>query len=168
MAMGPFLNKWLHLVSIIFVLGGVLYQRFVAIPALRTGAFSDTDWARSLARRWGVASALLWLIILVTGFVNFHFVAPHVNSTYAAVLGMKILLALVMFFLAMAVSHPMPFAGALHRQRNQVLVLLALLGVVVVGMSAYLNLSRINGTGLRREEPAPPSVSAPQALPTPR
>lgn len=166
--MGPFVNKWLHLMSIIFVLGGVLYQRFVAVPALRTGGFSDTDWARSLARRWGAWSAILWLIILATGFINFHFVAAHVNSTYAAVLGMKILLALLMFFLAMAVSHPVPFLAGMHQQRNRVLTLLAFLGLIVVGISAYLNLSRINGTGLRRPEPALPAAAAPTALPSSR
>jgi hypothetical protein len=168
MDLAPFLNKWLHLLSIIFVLGGVFYQRFVAMPGLRTGELADTDWARSLARRWGLISAFLWLIILATGFVNFHFVAAHVNSAYSAVLGMKILLALVMFFLAMAISHPVPFLGGLRQQPARALTILILLGIVVVGISAYLNLSRISGAGLRRAPAAMPSVSAPQALPTAR
>src|SRR5437660_11658620 len=79
-----FLNKWLHLMSIVGVLGAVLFMRFAVLPAFPGASLDETDTGRELRRQYGFLTGILWLIILVTGFLNYYLVAnatPRVNGT---------------------------------------------------------------------------------------
>jgi hypothetical protein len=139
----PFLVKWLHLLSMIGMLGGTAVAWFVLHPALKDRA-EDPD-ARGIWRKYGILQGILWLIVLITGFLNYYFLMPTVVGTYHMLLGMKIMLALLMFVLAMLAAHPAPGLEKWTRNKGPFLAVILLMGVVAVGISAHLNINRVNG-----------------------
>lgn len=147
-----FLSKWLHLLSIVGVLGTAICLRFAVIPALN-GA--DSEGEKRLFRFAGRLTAALWAVILLTGVFNTYRVSADVNKGYHMALGGKIALALIMLVISTLASHPSPrFEGA-QQKRAQWLTAAVVLGILVVGLSAHLNISRITGTGLEK----PPAVT---------
>jgi uncharacterized membrane protein len=151
-----FFNKWLHLLSIIGVLGGTAFAWLVLKPVLKAED-GGGDTGKLLWKRFGIALGVLWLIVLATGFLNQMLVTPKVNANYQMLLGMKMGLALLMFVVSLLLAHPIPAVARFFKDRSAWLLVLLLLGAIVVGISAHLNLSRINGSGLKA--PAAPAAS---------
>ncbi len=147
-----FLSKWLHLISIIGVLGTAMCLRFVVVPTLREG---DSEAGERLYRMAGRFSGILWGIILLTGLFNTYRVSAEVNKAYHMALGGKIALALIMLGLYAVLSHPSPQFAAIQQNRAKWLSAILVLGVLIVGLSAHLNITRITGTGL--DKPATPA-----------
>jgi uncharacterized membrane protein len=144
-----FFNKWLHLISIVGVLGGIFFAWQVLTPTLRNEA-SDGDLGRQMWKRFGMAFGVLWIVVLATGFLNMYLVTPKVNAHYQMYLGIKTLLALVMFFVSMLIAHPVKALQRTFGNRGPWLLALLLMGILVLGLSAHLNLSRISGSGLKQ------------------
>jgi hypothetical protein len=148
-----FINKWLHLLSVIGMLGAVICAAVVLVPA--AAAATDGGAAlRPLWRRFGILLGVSWLVVLSTGVLNLYFVSPSVNAGYQAILGTKILLAGIMFGLSLLAGYRTARGGRAGGRTGTWLLVTAVIGVAVVGMSARLNLSRISGAGLR-SIPAP-------------
>ncbi len=141
------LNKWVHLLSIAGVLGGTLFSLLVLAPQLKTDG--DNAQIKAMWKRSGLTLAGLWVLVLITGFVNMYLISPTVNGNYQMWLGMKVALAMVMFIVTLLVSHPFPAVQKFFKERTPWLVVLLIIGVVIVGISAKLNISRVTGTGLK-------------------
>src|SRR2546423_14157530 len=109
-----FINKWIHLTSVIGTVGGIFFMRWVVLPGLDPAAL-EAEPAKGIVRRFGMAMGILWLLVLMSGFLNMYMVSPHVNKGYQMYLGIKTLLALLMFALSMAISHPSPRFAAVRR-----------------------------------------------------
>jgi hypothetical protein len=146
-------NKLLHLLSIITVVGGLAIMRLAVMPALQTAGADASDAAKLVYRRYGIVIGIAWIIALLTGFANMALVSEHANKSYHILLGMKMAIALFMFFLTMAIVHPMPALSGMQSFRGPVMVILLILAVIIVGMSAQLNMSRVSGKGLDTREP---------------
>jgi len=147
-----FANKWLHLLSIIGAFGGIMFAWIV----LRTEP--DEDGARLRWRRWGIAQAVFWVVVLVTGFANYAFVSPGVVGRYHMLIGMKIMLVILMFIIVLALGHPIPGLSGLARNRATWLTALIVMGVAVVGISAYLNIGRVKRSLTKTAVEAPPML----------
>lgn len=147
-----FVNKWLHLLSIITVLGGTIVMCLSVLPAVQTEE-GPNETGRKVWRSFGIIMGIAWLVVLATGFFNLVLVSPHVNKGYHMIVGIKMALALLMFGLAMMVSHPLPALSGLQKNRNPILIVIIALGVLTVGLSANLNMSRVSGKGLDPKEP---------------
>src|SRR4051794_25735449 len=126
-----FVNKWIHLLSIIGVLGGIMFALVVLIPGDVLTESTD-DGSKLRWKRWGIAQAVLWVLALATGFANYAFVSPTVIGRYHMLLGMKMTLAILMFLIALALAHPMPALSKLVKNKSGWLTLLIVLGTVVV------------------------------------
>jgi uncharacterized membrane protein len=156
-----FVNKWLHLLSIIGALGGIMFAWIVLRPGSGDAVAEESDEGAKLRwKRWGIAQAVLWVVVLVTGFANYVFVSPNVIGRYHMFAGMKMALALLMFVLVVVIGHPMPAMAKLVRSRAKWLTVLMVLGVIVVGISTYLNIGRVKRTLTRpvilsTEQPMP-------------
>ena len=145
MALDMFFNKWLHLLSMIGALGGLIFALIVLITTNPGTEGTEAHW-----KRFGRAQGMLWLVVMVTGFYNMMKVTPSVNGHYQMFLGIKMMFAILMFIVSMMMAHPGPGKmGKLAENRRPVLQFVILLGVIIVGLSAYLNISRINGSGLK-------------------
>ena len=156
-----FLNKWLHLLSVIGTLGGILFARIVLADGQVKGG---TNWSAALAplwRRFGIALGVLWAIVLLTGTYNYIIVSPKVVGSYHMLAGMKIMLAVLMFLVSMLLVHPGGAGGKLQANRGPWLAVLLVMGVAVVGISAHLNLSRISGKSLKTSALVTPSAETP-------
>jgi uncharacterized membrane protein len=67
------LVRWLHLIAMAFFVGGQLMLAAVVVPVLR-GA-EDREQIRRVARRFGAASAVAILVLVITGSLmasHFH------------------------------------------------------------------------------------------------
>jgi uncharacterized membrane protein len=165
-----FINKWLHLLSVIGTLGGLAFAWFVLRPAPNTAPSGEAagegvaDPNRELWKRFGMAVGVFWIVVLLTGFYNYYKVSPTVVSRYHMFAGMKMGLALLMFVLTMLIAHPAPGMAAFRRNRGPLLIGILILGVIVVGLSAHLNLSRISRDYIK---PAVSAVPAQDGAATP-
>src|SRR5437763_13325482 len=100
-----FINKWLHLLSIVTVLGGAIVMALSVLPVIKTDE-ADSDTARRIWRSFAILMGVAWLIVLATGFFNLVLVSPHVKKGYHMIVVMKIALALLMFCLAILIRYP--------------------------------------------------------------
>jgi len=126
------LMRFLHIISAVTLLGGVLTWRFGVTPALGSlsgEARSKVDNAIAAAWRPFVLSAIAGL--LVSGIYNF-LNKTGLTPAYHAVIGVKFLLALHVLAVAILVSSPD------NTKRARQLTGVAVSGVMIVILSAVL------------------------------
>lgn len=143
-----FINKWVHLLSVIGAIGAIAFARLALVPGLQGQAEEQNSVSKALLRRFGILLAVYWLLILLTGFVNLFLVWPQTTQAYHRILEGKVLLALIMFALSMFLVHPAPAYARFRQKRATWLMVLLVLGIVVVGLSVHLNIARVTGTGI--------------------
>ncbi|HEY8370439.1 MAG TPA: hypothetical protein VIM86_14100 [Thermodesulfobacteriota bacterium] len=135
------LGQWLHLGAAVAAVGGVLYLRVVLLASLRAvPAEQRAIVLEAAGRRF---HPILWAsiaILIVTGLQNVALgAAAHAaNPLYWRLLGLKVVLALVLFALALGLSLPLPALAGLKRRRPQVLVVNLLLAAAILLLSAML------------------------------
>ncbi|QDU59683.1 hypothetical protein Pan216_05150 [Planctomycetes bacterium Pan216] len=98
------LARWTHIGSVIVLVGGVVFTRFVLIPAA-TVALSDEqhDKLRSLVvGRWKMFVHTLIALIFISGIYNVIILAPQRTPVWHMLFGLKFLLAMGVFFIASA------------------------------------------------------------------
>ncbi|MGD1069843.1 MAG: hypothetical protein ABSB15_06855 [Bryobacteraceae bacterium] len=124
--------RFLHIVSAITLLGGVLAWRFAAIPAtaaLASETRTKVGDAIAVAWRPFVLSAIAGL--LISGIYNF-LNKTGLTPAWHAVFGIKILLALHVFAAAFLAARPE------NPKRARQLTGVAISGVIIVVLSAVL------------------------------
>lgn len=140
--------RWLHIVSATVAVGVPIFVRMALLPALRSAdpGFA-TQLREGIAARWRVIVYVSIVVFLATGFYNF--LGPHAHwrqlredrdkvLLYHSLMGVKILLAFVIFFLASALAGR---TAALARIRANAATwsgVVIVLGLIVVGISNYL------------------------------
>ncbi len=135
------LSQWLHLGAATAAVGGVLYARVVLMHSLRAlPAEERTMVLKTAARRF---NPILWTaigVLLATGLYNVALAADvhGGDPVYWRLLGLKVMLALALFGLALGLTLPSPAFAALQKRRPQLLVLNLALAAVVLYLSAAL------------------------------
>lgn len=140
------ISRWVHLLSVIAVVGGAIFQRFALHPALTAArpAGSNDNLVDAIRGRWARFVHASIALLLLSGGFNFYRlvltkdVAP---LPYHAIFGVKLLLALTVFFVASAlVSRGRGFAGIRARRATwlSVAVVLAVLIVLISGALAQI------------------------------
>ncbi len=157
--------KWVHLVSIVTVVGLTLFQYFVLQPLLRRVQGVPEDLTKGLQRRAGIVIGVAWMLVWVTGIYNLVLIIPTVKPNYHMVLGAKILLVLVLFFISTALSHPSLAFEGMQRNRGRWVALAAWLGILVVVLSASMNMMRLKGVALRELPQPTPQTDVIQPAP---
>jgi uncharacterized membrane protein len=142
-------NRWLHIAAVIVAIGGTVFIRFVLHPSLKP-ALSD-DAAASLRgalfRRWGRVLHVCIAILILTGtynaivqFPRHPAVAGHA-PVYHMIFGVKLLLALGLFFIAIALTgRSQAFEGMRARRPFWMAVNVALAAVIVLLSNVLKNL----------------------------
>lgn len=142
--------RWLHLLAAITAVGGTIFMRMALAPAVEslTGGVLTADQRKSLHEavrsRWVkfIMAAILFLI--VSGVYNF--VArirspafdPQYKGLYHGLFGTKVLLALVIFFLASALTGRSEALARIRENAKFWLTVNAVLAVLVVCISGVL------------------------------
>ncbi|HWQ56231.1 MAG TPA: hypothetical protein VN442_21265 [Bryobacteraceae bacterium] len=126
------LMRWLHIASAAFLVGGMLYGgvvMFGAAAALPTE--SRLDLARRAAQRFGPPAMAAIAALLISGTYTILSFPGH-SPRYHMLLGIKILLALHIFAVAVLV-------GTNRTKRpGRAMTGAAITGLVIIAISAYL------------------------------
>ncbi|MCC7425155.1 MAG: hypothetical protein IT428_33210 [Planctomycetaceae bacterium] len=130
------LSRWLHVISAIVLMGGSIYVRFVLMPAAAQLPESEHNALRELVRKsWAKVVGAAIGLLLLSGLFNYvraikGDVKP--SSLYHALIGTKMILSLVVFFLASALSgKAAAFEGIRRNARTWLGVTIALAAIIV-------------------------------------
>lgn len=139
------LMRVVHVLSAVVLLGGACYVRFVLSPA--AAELPDAEHAalrERLMARWKSIVHRGIGLLLITGFYNYlEVTAPQHKGQgiYHMLMGIKILLAFGVFFLAMALAGRSAAFEGLRRNSRLWLSLLIVLAGVVVGIGSALKVA---------------------------
>lgn len=137
--------RWLHILSAALALGVPIFARFVLTPALsqldetQRGAFRE-----SLHARWRVFVYVMIVVFLATGFWTFlgakrwSAFEPDVKFRYHLLFGIKLLIALAMFFISSALAGRSKALAGMRAKGTMWLGVLIVLGLCIVGISGFM------------------------------
>lgn len=138
------ITRFAHVMTAIVLVGGTVFLRFVLLPAAMQTLSPDAHdqlrakvmaiWKRFVHRGIGV--------LLISGAINYgRIIADHSHKgdgLYHALIGIKILLAFAVFFIAsVLVGKSAKFEGMRKDARKWLLINLAL-ATIIVGISGFL------------------------------
>jgi uncharacterized membrane protein len=137
-------SRWLHIATAIVVLGGTVFMRFVLLPAAESLPQAEHDALRAkVMARWkkfvmgGIA------LFILSGFYNYLAVSVpkhHGDHAYHALMGTKIILAFLVFFLASVLVGRSARFEPLRRDRKKWLLITIVVAFVIVLISSYLRI----------------------------
>lgn len=151
------LMRLVHVLTAVVLMGGTAYVRFVLLPAAADLPEAEHQALRErLLTRW---RSIVWrgiLLLLITGFYNYLEVtapAHRGQGVYHMLMGIKILLALGVFFLASVLTGRSPRFERLRQEARCWLTVLLVLAGIVVGIGSLLKVAVL---------PTPPVAPEPQ------
>ncbi|MEZ6138572.1 MAG: hypothetical protein R3C53_27125 [Pirellulaceae bacterium] len=151
-------SRIVHVSTAIVLVGGSVFTLLVLSPAL--GTLSDDvrrSFSEAISGRWKRFIHIGILLFLVTGFYNYIQAIPNHkgDGLYHALLGIKMLSAFVIFFIASALVGRS--AGMERMRTNRVfwLKLLVLLAAVIVAISGFVKVR-----GPANSVPVVPAIAA--------
>jgi uncharacterized membrane protein len=131
--------RWLHIFSVITAVGATIFMRFVLVPSLA----GLNEEARNLLQQ-NLKPRLQILVhsaitgILLSGLYNTHLLWKTAIFPYGYVYIVKVLMALILFLIAIFLTSSSPKRAAFQANRKKWLGISFTLAVVVVMLSAYL------------------------------
>lgn len=135
--------RWAHILGAALLAGGIAYQAFVLVPALR--ALGDSEAAaaarETLRKRWSILVMVATTLLLVSGLVNTARISIEYrfpNEDYNLLLAAKLILALVVFFLASVLAGRSPLAERLRQNVARWSFVLLLATLAVVGLASVM------------------------------
>ncbi len=124
--------RWLHIISAIALLGGMVYARFVVTPALSTLVPElQQKLSDSMARRYQGLLYSAIAALLISGTYNLVR-KTGLTPLYHALFGIKVLLALHVFVVGFLAVQP----GNQKRARQVTGIVIS--GILIVAISAVL------------------------------
>ena len=137
------LMRWAHIFSAITAVGGIFFIFFMLTPiAARTLPDHQPEILRAaLMRRWRMVVHTTILLFLISGFYNYLFVTRLLHQgqpIYHALWGVKVLLSLGIFALAVGLSSGKSWSERMRKNASTWTALLIGLAVAVVLISGVL------------------------------
>jgi uncharacterized membrane protein len=132
------LMRWLHITSVVTLIGGVLYARFVLAPVLQSLAAQQQETlGDALAARY---RSLLFLVILLLTATGLYNMILNINrgALYQSLLGIKLLLVLHVFAVGILIVRPK------NPKRTRQMTGLVISGLVIIAISAVLRQLHLN------------------------
>jgi uncharacterized membrane protein len=132
------LMRWLHITSVVTLIGGVLYARFVLAPVLQSmPAQQQETLGDGLAARY---RSLLFLVILLLTATGLYNMILNINrgTLYQSLLGIKLLLVLHVFAVGILIVRPK------NPKRARQMTGLVISGLIIIAISAVLRQLHLN------------------------
>ena len=124
--------RWLHIASIVTLIGGILYWRLALTPAASALTPETQDaLARNAAAAFRPIAFVAMGFLLISGLYNI-LSAPGHSTLYHALLGIKLLLVAHVFAVTILVVQPK------SPRRTRRLTGLTISGLTIILISAYL------------------------------
>lgn len=158
--------RWVHVLSVVTLVGGLIFQCCVLLPGLKVLSDEQRTALREAMRgTWAKCVMVTAGLILLSGIVNIGITFPRTDfggpkGLYHGLVGLKLLLAFVILYIASLLSGR---SAAAHRFREKegmwlnVVVFLGIIAICVGGVMRFIP----REPKVRAEEPAPAAQSAP-------
>jgi uncharacterized membrane protein len=135
-------SRVLHVLGSIVLLGGLFYLLAVIAPrVVASGGRPDADaWFGGNRAAWAKWVGIATLVLLVTGLFNFVTIikANQIATSYHMLGGIKILVALVIFFFAAALAGRTALAERFRANMKFWLTVTMLIGLVIVMIGSVM------------------------------
>ena len=127
-------SRVLHILGSVVLLGGIFYLLAVVAPRVAAGNSSPDDWFNRNRAAWAKWVGIATAVLLVTGLFNFVMMVKsnHLATSYHMLGGMKILVALVLFFFAAILAGKTGLADRFRANMKFWLKVTMLVGLVIV------------------------------------
>ncbi|MFN0199435.1 MAG: hypothetical protein ACKVT0_22010 [Planctomycetaceae bacterium] len=154
--MGPVIARWLHMLAAVTLVGGTIFMRFVLLPSATVLSEGEHNAFREqLLKRWKKIVHTGIMMLLVSGFFNYLVVLRPAHSgdaLYHALMGVKIILALIVFVIASGLVGRSAAFEPLRQNRKLWLGVLVTLTVIIVLMSGFLKVRGVPAKKLSPDE----------------
>lgn len=141
--------RWLHIVGAITLLGSLLAALVVNRAGLAKLSEESREAFLSAARpKLAMLVGIGILLLLVPGLYNYLVVMRALHQgqpTYDMMMGIKILLALIVFFLASALTGKSAVFQKIRDNAKMWLTITLLIGAAIVGIASYLRMMPVAG-----------------------
>jgi uncharacterized membrane protein len=138
----PIVLRFLHIAPAVIAGGATIFVRIALLPALATLPEADRLRVReTIDRRWRVVVMACIALLLVSGIANFVLYQAPVHkgqSLYHALFGIKFLAAMVVFFLASALSGRSAALAPIRANARRYVGVAAVLVLLIVLISNVL------------------------------
>lgn len=135
--------RWAHILSAIVALGGTIFMRYIIHP-VTTDQMADAQlehFRAAVRKRWMRILHLCITLFLISGFYNYLVVQNPLHKgdgLYHALFGIKFLLALVLFALAIMVSSAKGYAAKFRANAPFWMGVIVFIGIVIVLISGVM------------------------------
>jgi hypothetical protein len=138
-------SRWVHIGTAIVVVGGTVFFRLVLMPAADQLPQAEHDRLREMVmQRWRKFVMIGIGLFLLSGFYNYVAVSipkHHGDGLYHSLMGLKIVLAFGVFFLASVLVGRSARFEPLRRERKKWLLLLIGVAFLIVLISSTLRIA---------------------------
>jgi uncharacterized membrane protein len=138
------LSRWTHIGTAVVIVGGSVFLRFVVLPVANKLPEDQHLALRSaIISRWKMFIHVGILLFLVSGFYNYFQAMPKHKGQpiYHALIGTKILLALVVFALSSILVGRSGLAEKLRTRSAFWLTVVIVIATVIIGISGYVKVA---------------------------
>ena len=135
------ISRIVHVSTAIALVGGSVFMVFVLLPAAKQLSAEQHERLRGLVNKsWKRYVHVGILLFLVTGFYNYFQQMPFhkKDGLYHGLIGTKIILALVIFFIASVLVGRSAKFEWMRVGREKWLKIIVLLAAMIVGMSGFV------------------------------
>ncbi len=149
------LSRIVHISTAIALVGGSVFSLLVLLPAAsHLGEAPHQQLAAAITARWKKFVHLGVALFLISGIYNFARAIPlhRGDSTYHMLIGIKMLLAFVVFFLAAALVGRSEKLVTFRRHRRKWLTVLVVLAAIIVAISGYAKVRGVPAESVDRSE----------------
>lgn len=139
------LFRVVHVATAILVLGGSIFMRFVLMPAAAELPDAEHNALRErVMGRWKKLVMIGIGLFLISGFYNYLVVTMPKHKgqgLYHGLVGTKIILAFIVFFLASALTGRAKAFEGIRNDSKKWLLITIVLALIVVAISGYLKIA---------------------------
>ncbi len=149
----PALIQWIHVGSVVLLIGGFFFLRVILLPAAKV--LPENQQPKLLEAAFRRFRIVIWsalLTILFSGVYNFIAFLRSTGSlsqdpaielaqdpsTYILVLGVKLFIVFIIFTFGVLLTFPYPVFAPIQKQPAPWLNLTLILGLIVIFLSALL------------------------------
>lgn len=157
-------SRIVHVLMAIALMGGTIFAFCVLLPSaqdLEEGAHRKL--AEGIQRRWKWIVHLAIALLLISGFYNYMMAlgGHRGDSLYHALLGTKMLIALVVFFIAAALVGRSEALQGMREARRRWTGIAVLLACVIVGISGFVKVRGLPAAAPQQQAPENPPIAGP-------
>ncbi len=137
-------SRWVHIVFAMTLVGGILFMRMALLPARRQAGAIPDQLQQAIRARWSRLVMLSALMLIISGVYNLTVIlgSSRLPPSYHALLGIKLLFALAIFFLSSILAGRTSAAKRWQQKESLWLTVNLLLALALVALAGAMKQSQ--------------------------